>query len=177
MAPSQKIAYIEGSGDDVPAALEALGGHVSFLSAQNLASGELSKYDTIVVGVRAYAVRRDLIANNGRLLKYVEDGGVVIVQYNTPSGDARLDSRSAAVSVRRNGMGRIGSAPPRSGGPCHYLLQAFGTKSWGRLISFYFFGRRCSLAPYRLRLVQLALGNTQIFLHLTSDIGNWLLSQ
>jgi hypothetical protein len=87
MAPSQKIAYIEGSGDDVPAALEALGIHVSFLSAQDLASGDLSKYDTILVGVRAYAVRPDLIANNGRLLKYVEDGGVVVVQYNTPEFD------------------------------------------------------------------------------------------
>ncbi|MEO6801825.1 MAG: PIG-L family deacetylase [Granulicella sp.] len=87
MAPGQKIAYIEGSGDDVPAALEALGVHVSFLSAQDLASGDLSKYDTILVGVRAYAVRPDLVANNGRLLKYVEAGGVVIVQYNTPEYD------------------------------------------------------------------------------------------
>jgi LmbE family N-acetylglucosaminyl deacetylase len=87
MASSQKIAYIEGSGDDVPAALEALGVRVSFLSAQDLASGDLSKYDTILVGVRAYAVRPDLIANNGRLLKYVEDGGVVVVQYNTPEFD------------------------------------------------------------------------------------------
>ena len=87
MAPLQKIGYIEGSGDDVPAALEALGIHVSFLSAQDLASGDLSKYDTILVGVRAYAVRPDLIANNGRLLKYVENGGVVVVQYNTPEFD------------------------------------------------------------------------------------------
>jgi LmbE family N-acetylglucosaminyl deacetylase len=87
MAPSQNIAYIEGSGDDMPAALEALGVHVSFLSAQDLASADLSKYDTIVVGVRAYAVRPDLIANNARLLKYVENGGVVIAQYNTPEFD------------------------------------------------------------------------------------------
>src|SRR5260370_7955281 len=87
MATSQKIAYIEGSGDDVPAALEALGVHVSFLSAKGLGSGELRKYDTILVGVRAYAVRPDLIANNGRLLEYVKNGGVVVVQYNTPEFD------------------------------------------------------------------------------------------
>ena len=87
MAPGQKIAYIEGSGDDVPAALEALGIHVSFLSPQDLASGDLSKYDTILVGVRAYAVRPDLIANNNRLLQYVKNGGVVMVQYNTPEYD------------------------------------------------------------------------------------------
>jgi LmbE family N-acetylglucosaminyl deacetylase len=87
VAPSLKIAYVEGSGDDVPAALEALGIHVSFLSTQDLASTNLSQYDAILLGVRAYAVRPDLIANNGRLLKYVEDGGVVIVQYNTPEFD------------------------------------------------------------------------------------------
>jgi LmbE family N-acetylglucosaminyl deacetylase len=87
IAPSLNIAYIEGSGDDVPAALEALGVHVSFLSAQDLANADLRKYDTILIGVRAYAVRSDLIANNGRLLKYVQNGGVVVVQYNTPEFD------------------------------------------------------------------------------------------
>jgi LmbE family N-acetylglucosaminyl deacetylase len=87
MAPSLKIAYVEGSGDDVPAALEALGVHVSFLSAQDLASADLSQYDAIVLGVRAYAVRPDLIANNGRVLKYAQNGGVVVVQYNTPEFD------------------------------------------------------------------------------------------
>lgn len=87
MAPSQNIGYIEGSGDDVPSALEALGVHVSFLSPQDLASADLSKYDSILVGVRAYAVRPDLVTNNNRLLKYVENGGVVMVQYNTPEYD------------------------------------------------------------------------------------------
>jgi LmbE family N-acetylglucosaminyl deacetylase len=87
MAPGETIGYIEGSGDDVPASLEALGVHVAFLSAQDLASGDLSKYDEILVGVRAYAVRQDLIANNDDLLRYVKNGGVVVVQYNTPEYD------------------------------------------------------------------------------------------
>jgi LmbE family N-acetylglucosaminyl deacetylase len=87
MAPGESIAYVEGSGDDVPAALEQIGVHVSYLTAQDLAGGDLKKYDAVVLGVRAYAVRPDLAANNARLLKYVEDGGVVIVQYNTPEYD------------------------------------------------------------------------------------------
>jgi len=87
MAPGENIGYIEGSGDDVPASLEALGIHVAFLSAQDLAGGNLSKYDEILVGVRAYAVRQDLVANNERLLQYVKNGGVVVVQYNTPEFD------------------------------------------------------------------------------------------
>lgn len=87
MAPGESIAYVEGSGDDVPAALEQIGVHVSYLSAQDLAGSDLKKYDAIVLGVRAYAVRPDLIANNARLLQYVQNGGVVIVQYNTPEYD------------------------------------------------------------------------------------------
>ena len=87
MAPGESIAYVEGSGDDVPEALEQIGVHVSYLSAQDLAGGALKRYDAIILGVRAYAVRPDLIANNARLLKYVEEGGTVIVQYNTPEYD------------------------------------------------------------------------------------------
>ena len=87
VAPGITVAYVEGSGDDVPAALEQMGVHVSYLSAQDLAGGDLSKYSTIVLGVRAYAVRPDLIANNARLLDYVKNGGTVIVQYNTPEYD------------------------------------------------------------------------------------------
>jgi hypothetical protein len=87
MAPGENIAYIEGSGDDVPASLLALGVHVVYLSPEDVATADLGKYDAIVIGVRAYAVRPDLVANNARLLKYVEGGGVAIVQYNTPEYD------------------------------------------------------------------------------------------
>lgn len=87
MAPGVSVAYVEGSGDDVPAALEQIGVHVSYLSAQDLANADLQKYNAIVLGVRAYAVRPDLIANNARLLQFVEKGGTVIVQYNTPEFD------------------------------------------------------------------------------------------
>ncbi len=87
VAPGQRIAYIEGSGDDVPASLAGLGIHVSYLSAQDLVTGDLSRFDSILVGVRAYAVRPDLVTNNARLLEYVHNGGVVMVQYNTPEYD------------------------------------------------------------------------------------------
>ncbi|WP_212733114.1 PIG-L family deacetylase [Terriglobus roseus] len=87
VAPGMNVAYVEGSGDDVPAALQQIGIHVSYLSAQDLANGDLSRYNAIVLGVRAYAVRPDLIVNNARLLQYVENGGVAVVQYNTPEFD------------------------------------------------------------------------------------------
>ena len=77
------VGYIAGTGDDVPAALGMLGIQVHFLSSQDVASGDLGKYDVIVLGVRAYAARPELQAQNGRLLDYVRNGGVIIVQYQT----------------------------------------------------------------------------------------------
>ena len=87
IAPNLNVAYIEGSGDDVPEALHQIGIAVTYLSAQDLAASDLSKYSSVVLGVRAYAVRPDLVANNARLLDYVKKGGVAIVQYNTPEYD------------------------------------------------------------------------------------------
>jgi len=87
VAGGLNAAYVMGSGDDVPAALENLGVKVSFLSAADLATGDLSKFDVIVLGVRTYAARQDLTTYNERLLDYVKHGGVVIVQYNTPEYD------------------------------------------------------------------------------------------
>ncbi len=87
VAPDLKIGYVMGSGDDVPQSLGNLGVHPKLLTSDDLASGDLSQYDAIVLGIRAYAVRDDLKANNARLLDYVKSGGVVIVQYNTPEFD------------------------------------------------------------------------------------------
>ncbi len=87
VAPNLQVGYIEGSGDDVPKSLENLGVHVRFLNQDDLAGGDLGKYNVIVVGIRAYAVRNDLVTYNGRLLEYVKNGGVVIVQYQTPEFD------------------------------------------------------------------------------------------
>ena len=87
VAPGLKIGYIIGSGDDVPASLEHLGIKVGFLTAADLAGGDLSKFDVIILGVRTYAVRDDLQTYNNRLLDYARNGGVVIVEYNTPEYD------------------------------------------------------------------------------------------
>jgi hypothetical protein len=82
IAPGLHVGYVMGVGDEVPAAIEQLGAQVHMIEASELASGDLSKYDVIVTGVRAYERRPDLRANNNRLLSYVENGGVVLVNYN-----------------------------------------------------------------------------------------------
>jgi LmbE family N-acetylglucosaminyl deacetylase len=81
-APDLTVGYVMGSGDDVAPFIEQLGARVESLGADGLAWGDLSRFDTIVLGVRAYERRDDLRANNSRLLEYVENGGTVIVQYN-----------------------------------------------------------------------------------------------
>lgn len=78
------VGYIMGSGDAVPQAIERLGLSVDMLRAEDLASGDLSKYQTIVVGIRASQVRPDFVANNARLLDYARNGGTLIVQYQQP---------------------------------------------------------------------------------------------
>jgi hypothetical protein len=80
--PNIRVGYIDGVGDQVPPAIEQLGAKLSFIEQDELAWGDLSKYDVIVTGVRAYERRADLRAYNQRLLDYVAKGGTVIVQYN-----------------------------------------------------------------------------------------------
>ena len=82
------VGYIMGVGDKVPEALQQIGIDVQMLDREDLRTGDLNQFDTILVGIRAYAVRRDLGAYNSRLLNYVHKGGNLIVQYQTPEFDA-----------------------------------------------------------------------------------------
>ncbi len=87
VAPDLEVGYVMGAGDGVPAAIRQLGANLTLLDESALASGDLSRFDTILLGIRAYAARTDLAAHNARLLDYVARGGVLVVQYNTPEYD------------------------------------------------------------------------------------------
>jgi LmbE family N-acetylglucosaminyl deacetylase len=80
-----RVGYITAEGEPIPEALQRLGIQVETLDAQALAFGDLSKYDAIVVGVRAYELRPELPGANRRLLDYVSSGGALVVQYNRDS--------------------------------------------------------------------------------------------
>ena len=73
-----------GSGDKVPEALRRLSLEVTLLTDTDLTTGDLSRFDTIVVGIRASQTRAAFVANNRRLLDFAEQGGNLIVQYQQP---------------------------------------------------------------------------------------------
>jgi len=87
MVSGLRTGYLMGTGDDVPQTLRQLGSEVDLLDTAALAAGDLSRYDTILLGIRAYAAREDVHTYNARLLEYVKNGGVLVVQYNTPEYD------------------------------------------------------------------------------------------
>lgn len=80
---AQKIAYLMGAGDAVPESLEAAGYTVDVLSHEQIKASTLKSYDALIVGIRAYNVLENMRYLQPEFLKYVEEGGTVIVQYNT----------------------------------------------------------------------------------------------
>jgi hypothetical protein len=81
----KKIGYIVGAGDKVPEALEQMGYDVNMLSLKELSKNGLSKFDAIITGVRAYNTNEWMNNYYDKLMKYVNEGGNLIVQYNTSS--------------------------------------------------------------------------------------------
>jgi LmbE family N-acetylglucosaminyl deacetylase len=79
--PGLHIGYIAAENDPLPGVLRQLGIRVDMLDELTLAFGDLSRYDAITVGIRAYELRPDVMRSNWRLLDYVERGGTLVVQY------------------------------------------------------------------------------------------------
>jgi LmbE family N-acetylglucosaminyl deacetylase len=77
-----RVGYIMGTGDEIPSVLQSVGLNTSIITPQELASGDLGRYSTIIVGIRAYDTRTDVREHNRRLMDYVNRGGTLIVQYN-----------------------------------------------------------------------------------------------
>ena len=95
---AREIGYVMGAGDKIPDALEQLGANVTLLSAEDLATGDLNRFDALVTGIRALNTRPDLVAARDRVLEYVERGGTLVVQYNTaPFGRRRSANAGAAT--------------------------------------------------------------------------------
>jgi len=95
LKPEQlKVGYIESGFDKVADALLNVDFDITKLTESDLATADLGIYDTIVVGIRAYLSRKDLIKHNDRLLKYAEDGGNLVVQYHRPGDGWNGENRA-----------------------------------------------------------------------------------
>ncbi|RWY48594.1 PIG-L family deacetylase [Mucilaginibacter gilvus] len=82
----KRIGYIAGAGDLVPDALREVGYDVHQLSESEIINSDLSVYDAIVIGVRAYNVNQRLAYEQPKLMEYVKNGGNLVVQYNNNNG-------------------------------------------------------------------------------------------
>lgn len=80
---AQKIAYLMGAGDAVPESLEAAGYDVDILNHDQIKAEYLKKYDALIIGIRAYNILDNMRYLQPEILDYAENGGTVIVQYNT----------------------------------------------------------------------------------------------
>ena len=75
--------YIAGAGDKVAETMTQMGYKVTMLNEENITSDYLKQFDVIVTGVRAYNIHKWLTDKYDVLMKYVNDGGVLLNQYNT----------------------------------------------------------------------------------------------
>lgn len=82
---AHRIGYVPGAGDEVAQSLQAAGIHVETLDDATLTAGELSGYDAILVGIRAYNTQPRIHIWHPRLVAYAENGGTLVLQYNTTS--------------------------------------------------------------------------------------------
>ena len=98
---ANKIAYIMGSGDKIPELLQDLGFSVDVYTKEPLTTELLQNYDVVIAGIRAYNTYQRLLTDQKNLLKFVEDGGTLIVQYNT-LGDLIVDPSPYLLKISRD---------------------------------------------------------------------------
>ncbi|HYP15382.1 MAG TPA: PIG-L family deacetylase [Bryobacteraceae bacterium] len=115
---SRRIGYLMGPGDNVPEALRQLGCDVTLLA--DLASADLTGFDAIVTGVRAFNTRPDLRTGMSQLLRYVSAGGTLVVQHNTLDSD-RVSPGPGMLQIGRDRVS-VEDAPVKALNPSHVLL-------------------------------------------------------
>lgn len=106
----ERIAYVMGAGDDVPVSLEQIGYEVTQIEAGELGSHDLSAYDALIFGVRAFNVHGELTYAKEKIFAYAHEGGNVIVQYNTSRGMEAADFAPYPMQLSRDRVTREDAA-------------------------------------------------------------------
>jgi len=121
----QRIGFIEGAGDEMPAALARLGLEVLRIDPASATAQDLDACDAIVTGIRAYNTVRALTRFQATLLAYVERGGTLVVQYNTNGNDLVMKSAEIGpfpFSITRDRV-TVEETPPQFSANKHPLLH------------------------------------------------------
>ncbi len=98
----QNIGYIDGAGDAIPQSLREIGYDVTTISPLEIIASNLEQYDAIVVGIRAYNTVPELAFKQTELNKYVENGGTLLLQYNTSHRMVTSDIAPYPISLSRD---------------------------------------------------------------------------
>ena len=120
-----RLGYIKGAGDKVPEALKQMGYEVDFLAEKDLTAANLQKYDVVLTGVRAYNTNDYWENAYPEIMKYIENGGNYVVQYNTASflGPMKSSMSPYTLLVSRNRITKE-EAKPEFLLPTHPLLNS-----------------------------------------------------
>ena len=120
-----RLGYIKGAGDKVPEALKQMGYEVDFLGEKDLTAANLQKYDAVLTGVRAYNTNDYWENAYPEIMKYIENGGNYVVQYNTASflGPMKSSMSPYPLLISRNRITKE-EAKPAFLLPSHTLLNS-----------------------------------------------------
>ena len=98
----ENIGYIKGAGDAIPESLKQIGYQVTTINPSEITSEKLNQFDAIVVGIRAYNTVPELAFKQTQLNKYVENGGTLILQYNTSHSLVSNDIAPYLLELSKN---------------------------------------------------------------------------
>lgn len=143
-----RVGYIAAGIDPVPQSLQQLGIDVTMLDEAALAFGDLSHFDAIVVGIRAYELRPDLMSANHRLLDYVHNGGTLLVQYERDFAwnkllpapfRATMDQSAERITDENSPVRFVDPNSPLLNYPNHITQDDF--RGWIQERGLYFWGQ------------------------------------
>jgi LmbE family N-acetylglucosaminyl deacetylase len=119
-----RLGYIKGAGDKVPEGLKQMGYQVDFLTEKDLTAANLKQYDVVMTGVRAYNTNEYWENAYPEIMKYIENGGNYVVQYNTASflGPMKSSMSPYPLLVTRNRITKE-EAKPNFLQPNHVLFN------------------------------------------------------
>jgi LmbE family N-acetylglucosaminyl deacetylase len=140
-----RVGYIAASNDPIPDTLRQIGIQVDLLDEVALAFEDLSRYDAIVVGIRAYDLRPDLMRSNRRLLDYVQQGGSLVVQYQRDPDwvsampyTAKMPPQTSRVTDANSPVHFLAPDNPLLNSPNKITLADF--EGWDQERGLYFLG-------------------------------------